>query len=412
MLPFLYINSKKVGDIVKKILMILCALIIASSGCVAANTTKTDWENEYLIIINGAEVSTSALVDENICYVPLRIVFEQLGAKVFYRSSDRFILALSRDGDMIYHQIESNRITLNGEEKIFKNPSVLKNGQTYIPVEMITAAFCPDFITHENQQVNIQKYFFHNDYHKIIQEITAVSQLGNFNPEKFQRYVNYHVKMPTYSVQEVVFRVNLDLDYPFYENIAIIEQPYELSVLVNKHHQLPTDFTQYNLVNMARGYTANDGKEYLLAGVAYEKYAQMADAAKSDGVSMKVVSAYRTESYQRGLYNNKLRSTGKTNADRYSARPGHSEHQTGLAVDINSTYVSFENSVAFQWLTQHAHEYGFILRYPKGKEWITGYAYEPWHYRYVGVDAATIIAEEGITYEEYYVKYVHINEFQ
>ena len=100
------------------------------------------------------------------------------------------------------------------------------------------------------------------------------------------------------------------------------------------------------------------------------------------------------------------------NADRYSARPGYSEHQTGLAVDINTTSTSFEHSRQFKWLQKHAHEYGFILRYPKGKEWITGYAYEPWHYRYVGEDVAKIIYKEGITYEQYHAKYIAINEFK
>ena len=139
-------------------------------------------------------------------------------------------------------------------------------------------------------------------------------------------------------------------------------------MLVNKYYQLPKGFQQHNLVEMNADYTAKDGKEYLLAGVAYEKYIQMADAAKSAGLSMKVVSAYRTEDYQRGLYENKLRATCKVNEDNYSARPGHSEHQTGLAVDINSTSGAFEYTAEFRWLQEHAHEYGFILRYPEGKQ--------------------------------------------
>ncbi|MBR5272018.1 MAG: D-alanyl-D-alanine carboxypeptidase family protein, partial [Clostridia bacterium] len=73
---------------------------------------------------------------------------------------------------------------------------------------------------------------------------------------------------------------------------------------------------------------------------------------------------------------------------------------------------SFENTTAFKWLQKHAHEYGYILRYPKGKTWITGYAYEPWHYRYVGIPAATIIHNENTTYEQYYAKYVGVNEFK
>ena len=125
-----------------------------------------------------------------------------------------------------------------------------------------------------------------------------------------------------------------------------------------------------------------------------------------------VVSAYRTEDYQRNLYNGKVRTSGKAYADNYSARAGHSEHQTGLAIDIGSTLTSFEYTAEFKWLQNHAHEYGYILRYPKGKEWITGYAYEPWHYRFVGIDAAKVIYEEGITFEEYHAKYKSVNEFR
>ena len=183
-------------------------------------------------------------------------------------------------------------------------------------------------------------------------------------------------------------------------------------MLVNKYNQLPSQFNQYNLVDMNRQYTLNDGKEYRLAGAAYDNYVQMWEAAGEEGLSMKVVSAYRTEDYQRNLYNKSERSSGQAYADEYSARAGHSEHQTGLAMDIGSTLTSFENTAEFRWLQNHAHEYGYILRYPKGKEWITGYAYEPWHYRFVGTDAAKIIYEEGITFEEYYVKYIDVNEFK
>ena len=213
-------------------------------------------------------------------------------------------------------------------------------------------------------------------------------------------------------MQEVLFRVNLGLDYPFYENVSTIEQPYELLVLVNKYNKLPSGFKQYNLVNMSKEYTVNDGKNYQLAGAAYEKFVQMSNAAKKEGLTIKTLSAYRTEDYQRGLYNNSLRNNGKAHAEKYSARPGYSEHQTGLAVDINSVRGAFETTAEFRWLQKHAHEYGFILRYQKGKEWITGYAYEPWHYRYVGLDAAKIIYEEGITYEEYYAKYISVNEYK
>ena len=396
----------------KRLTVILaCIVLIASFICVSAFTLGFG-DKGFEIQFNGEDTGYTSVVHNDKHFVPMRKIFEKLGAQIFYRSSDRQILVLSRDGDIFRHYVGANTIIVNGEEKVFEDPTILANDETYMPIDMLSAAFCPDGVTYENRVMNIKKHLFNTDYHKVIQDVMDVCRNSNFYPERFQRYINLHNCKPSYTIQEVLYRVNLGLDYPFYENITTIEHPYELLVLVNKYYKLPSGFKQFNLVNMKKEYTVNDGKEYLLESGAYNKFVQMSNAAKKDGLTLKVISAYRTESYQAGLYNNKLRSTGIVNADNYSARPGHSEHQTGLAVDINSTSDSFENTAEFRWLQKHAHEYGYIMRYHKGKEWITGYAYEPWHYRYVGLDAAKIIHEEGITYEEYYAKYVSVNEFK
>ena len=391
-------------------IIIICVVFFILLICTGASRELAN--NDFEIVFNGDATECTSVIANNTHYVPMRGIFEKFGAFVFFRNSDKQIMALSRDGDIICHIAGDNKIMVNGEQKTFENPSILEDGVTYIPIDMVSCAFCPDEILYDNDQINIQKYFFNTDYHKAIKDVLDVCKNSNFYPERFQRYINYHVKMPDYSIEDIIFRVNLGFDYPFYENITTIEQPYELLVLVNKYNQLPSGFTQYNLVNMNREYTVNDGKQYLLASVAYEKYKEMADAARKEGLNMRVLSAYRTESYQAGLYNNKVRTSGKVYADNYSARPGHSEHQTGLAVDICSTETVFEYTAEFKWLQKHAHEYGYILRYPKGKEWITGYSYEPWHYRYVGNDVAKTIYEEGITYEEYYAKYISVNEFR
>ena len=389
----------------KKIIAIIISLVVSFT-----TVSASAQENGYALEINGEMTQYSSVVFNDIHYVPMRMILEKMGASVFYRSSDRQILALSKSGDVIRHTVESNIVSVNGEDIEFINPSVLDNNTTYIPLDMIISVFYPEMLV-ENEQINIKKEFVCSEYARLIQDVLDMSKDGDFKPEKFQEYINYHAQMPSYSIEDVIFRVNIGLVSSFYENIKTIEYPNELLVLVNKYNRLPENFTQYNLVDMSRVYT-DGAKQYLLVDTAYEKYAQMADAARKEGLSMRVVSSYRTESYQAGLYNNKLYSTGRVNADNYSARPGHSEHQTGLAVDINSTKGSFEYTSEFKWLQQHAHEYGFIMRYPRGKEWITGYAYEPWHYRFVGVDAATVIHNEGITYEEYYAKYVDMNEYR
>ena len=126
------------------------------------------------------------------------------------------------------------------------------------------------------------------------------------------------------------------------------------------------------------------------------------DAAKA-GINLNVISGFRSYATQNRLYNNYAARDGYANADRYSARPGHSEHQTGLAADINSVDQAWINTKEGKWLNENCYKYGFIIRYPKGKENITGYMYEPWHIRYVGADIASKLYNNGnwITLEEY-----------
>lgn len=128
---------------------------------------------------------------------------------------------------------------------------------------------------------------------------------------------------------------------------------------------------------------------------------KMINAAKQDGINLFIKSGYRSYSTQKTLYNNYVARDGVAAADRYSARPGHSEHQTGLAFDLNSLEQSFGETKEGKWLAEHCHEYGFIIRYPKDKEDVTGYMYEPWHVRYLGDDIAKDVYESGKCLEEY-----------
>lgn len=397
----------------KRILtIIMCVASFLFSMYAGAISEGTDSECGLPIVINGQVTEYTSVVLNDTHYLPVRPVFEKIGARVFFRSRDSRILVLSHDGDIIQHVVGTSAITVNGEEKSFPNSSVSENYVTYLPMDMMTAAFRTNAVLIDSQQINIQKPISNTDYGKAVNDALYACNYSNFYPENFKRYINYHINKPDLSMQNVVFTVNLELDIPFYENVRVIANPYDRMVLVNKHNQLPSGFKQNNLVNMDRRYTVSDGKQYLLEKEAYEHFVCMANAARKDGVSIRAVSAYRTEDYQRRLYNKKVRATGGRNADNYSARPGFSEHQTGLAVDINSTKTSFENTAVFKWLQNHAHEYGYILRYPKDKKWITGYEYEPWHYRYVGTEAAKIMLQEGSTYEQYYAKYIAVNEFR
>ena len=182
-----------------------------------------------------------------------------------------------------------------------------------------------------------------------------------------------------------------------------------LLIVANKKHKLPDGYVPEDLVTPNIRQTI----ACTMKSVAAEALEAMAEAAAKDGVTLSISSAYRGEDYQRQLYNSYVASYGVAGADTISSRPGYSDHQTGLAADfvegdgsmngINFNQ-SFENTASGVWLRDHAHEYGFIMRYPKGKNDITGYSYEPWHFRYIGVDYATRIYETDVfeSFEEYF----------
>ena len=199
--------------------------------------------------------------------------------------------------------------------------------------------------------------------------------------------------------ETVVMNVNIGLDREFYTNIKEVSDPYDTLVLVNKYYALPSGIEPKSLVNI-------EGEK--MTPEAAEAMKKMISDLRSTGLTLNLISGYRSEDTQRTLYNRYGNSDGFDNADTYSARPNHSEHQTGLAMDVSENWdltEEFENTEQFKWLNENAYKYGYILRYKKDKVYMTGYTYEPWHYRYVGVEAATIIKNENLTFEEYYVKY-------
>ena len=204
---------------------------------------------------------------------------------------------------------------------------------------------------------------------------------------------------------KTVTEVNCNLDYNYYENVQETDLAKDNLMIVNKFYYLKNDFEPEDLVTLDDIY--NIGTNNKLRKVAAEAFMKMADAAKLDNISLKNASGYRNYEYQETLYNDYVKRDGKEAADTYSARAGYSEHQTGLATDINQINDAFENTDAFKWLSENAYKYGFILRYPKDKENLTGYKYEPWHYRYVGTSVAKQIYEEDLTFEEYYAYYIN-----
>ncbi|MGN7356976.1 M15 family metallopeptidase [Paenibacillus sp. SAF-054] len=194
-----------------------------------------------------------------------------------------------------------------------------------------------------------------------------------------------------------------------YEVEHVVSNPESMTVLVNKTYRLPAGYVPSDLVypNVPFTFSEKIDKRKMRreAATALEK---LFAGAKKDGVSLAGVSGYRSESRQTTLYNNYVKRDGVKAADTYSARPGHSEHQTGLTIDVSGSTGKcaaescFAGTKEAKWLDKHAHEYGFIIRYPEGKDSITGYKYEPWHLRYVGTKVAEAVASRSTTLEQYF----------
>ncbi len=220
-----------------------------------------------------------------------------------------------------------------------------------------------------------------------------------------QRYLTYQKEHPELSDEEVLTYVNIGLDQPFYTSTKKAPFLNTNQLLVNKYYQVGEDYVPEHLEALSTSY-AKAGIS--LVKEAKEALEEMIEAAKSEGLTLHVTSAYRSYHYQVNLYNNYVKQDGKTAADTYSARPGYSEHQTGLVVDLDNVrlpYTQFEESKEYPWMLENASKYGFILRFPKDKEEITGYQFESWHYRYVGKDLAPKIKASNLTFDEYYMRH-------
>ncbi|MEF2968241.1 D-alanyl-D-alanine carboxypeptidase family protein [Paenibacillus sp. M1] len=190
---------------------------------------------------------------------------------------------------------------------------------------------------------------------------------------------------------------------------AAMADPESVAVLVNKEFALPDDYEPDDLVYPDVRFTFKDKIEKrMMRSEAASALEELFAGAEEDGIYLAGVSAYRSHSTQTSLFNRYVEKDGLEKAKTYSAVPGHSEHETGLAIDVSASDGKcaaedcFGETKEAAWLAEHATDYGFIIRYPEGQEDITGYKYEPWHLRYVGKEIAGEIASRGITLEEYY----------
>ena len=222
--------------------------------------------------------------------------------------------------------------------------------------------------------------------------------------ENLDRYVEYQDKEND-DAETTVLYVNMDFDKEDYVDPLVIDE-FDNYVLVNKHRQLSSKYIPDDLVTIDEEYVKADGKVKIERNVAKAFYA-MAEAASKEGMELMVSSGYRSYKDQEEVTNTYLELYGQNYVDNYVAKPGFSEHQTAMSLDVASKSVdTFVNSDEYVWMMDNAYKYGFILRYPKSKEDITGYKCEAWHYRYVGKKIAKYIHDNNITYDEYYVMFL------
>ena len=278
-----------------------------------------------------------------------------------------------------------------------------------------------DYITDNLEKLNyskediltIKKYVSEKNINYLINnKIDNNISMGFINEKYYiddylEKYINYH-NQKNKSFSETITIINTHIDNEFYSNTIKTDTTLGKYVILNKYYYADNTYPNEQLISVPGKYHIN-GTSVKLTKECYEAFLLMFQDAYNAGYGFKLKSAYRSYDTQVNTYNYWKSLDGIEKADTYSARAGFSEHQTGYAFDIRDydyKYEDYSKSESFKWVSTNAHKYGFIIRFPEGKEHITGYQYESWHYRYCGIECATYIYENDITYEEYYEYFI------
>ena len=248
---------------------------------------------------------------------------------------------------------------------------------------------------------------------KYNKDIINIMNLSYFKIDNLKRYLDYDIMevksiydisniKKDFNYEDVVTYVNANLDKEYYssDNLISNEDASKIDVLVNKYHKLDENYEPSDLTIIDSKYASGTQK---LRKEAQIKFEEMASDMAKENLKIYAGSTYRSYTYQKGLYDRYVKKDGFAAAETYSARSGYSEHQLGLAVDIVNDkwdYLS-ENDKEYDYLVKNSYKYGFILRYPRGSEYVTGYMFEDWHFRYLGIELATKVFNSGLTYDEY-----------
>lgn len=257
------------------------------------------------------------------------------------------------------------------------------------------------------------KYFKEDEEIEKVLSLPRNELILNLAKEKYyiynnlDRYLAYQEKNKDKELKDIVAIVNVNRDYEFYEHDIDTDTSEDNLLMVNKYYKLNSDFEPSSLVTINSQYAYADNQ---ITEEANDAYVSMWHAAKEADIQLIVNSSYRNYQDQEDVYKSLKQSKGEREADKVAARPGYSEHQSGLAIDVfeihNQLTGTFQDSPAYAWLKENAYKYGFIERYPQDKEYLTGYSAESWHWRYVGLEAAKVVHDEEITYDEYYAYYI------
>ena len=262
----------------------------------------------------------------------------------------------------------------------------------------------------------LDKYLDEKELLKLTKEKKNTTLLSFMNSKFYlhknlAEYEEYYDLNSNKTIDDVIQTVNIHRNHEFYENALQTDMNQGYGILVNKYYSLAEDYEPDDLVTISTKYAWGSYGSQKTRQEVYDAYLKMHEAANSEAdIYLMVNSSYRPYKDQLRVYNNYKTNHGEAYADGIAARPGFSEHQTGLALDIfsikNPAQATFKDSDAYKWLKENSYKYGFILRYPDGKENITGYKFESWHYRYVGVDLAKKVYDSGLTFDEYYAYYL------
>lgn len=325
----------------------------------------------------------------------------------------------------LYEQIKDKKIySKTLEEAINQNSFNKEYFLEYLDIKYIDDK---DFISNINKLLNLgySSKDINAIYNKIPdsvniiidskynKDIINIMNLSYFRIDNLKRYLDYDIMevksiydisniKKDFNYEDVVTYVNANLDKEYYssDNLISNEDASKIDVLVNKYHKLDKNYEPSDLTIIDSKYASGTQK---LRKEAQIKFEEMASDMAKENLKIYAGSTYRSYTYQKGLYDRYVKKDGFAAAETYSARSGYSEHQLGLAVDIVNgkwDYLS-ENDKEYDYLVKNSYKYGFILRYPRGSEYVTGYMFEDWHFRYLGVELATKVFNSGLTYDEY-----------